>query len=79
MEDFGLDLSLTKQVGEAILDEKDPLAILKEKLSVGDRKSLLDYKDKRTVDKLRAYQRTLFKGDKHMGNTAIIHLEEVRH
>lgn len=108
MEEFGLDLSLTKQVSKAIFDEKDPLAVLKEKLAlsvkkenqkiskelgsdfnIGDPKSLLDrhiiasqllnYKNKQIVERLRTYQKTLFRGDKHMGHTTIINLQEVKH
>lgn len=108
MEDFGLDLSLTRQISKAIFDEKDPLAILKENLAllvkrenqkiseelgsdfnIGDPESLLDrhvialqllnYKNKQIVERLRTYQKTLFRGDKHIGHTAIINLEEVRH
>lgn len=39
---------------------------------------LINYNNKKILSRLRMYQKTLFKGDKHMGHTAIINFEEAR-
>ena len=107
-EDFELDFDLNEKIVSAVVKEKDPITILKDKLKKkieednkifakslkGEVKfgsldynsflarnvilaQLINYQDKELVERLRDYEKTLFKGDKHMGHTIILNLKEV--